>query len=137
MSPLTTYPWDTAEFLTTEESIAAYVQLAIEDSADDPASLLEALGTVARARSMTALAREAGITREGLYKALSSTGNPSFTTVVRLTRALGLTLSVRAAETATAPAPRAARATTRKDRRTKSAEIRVPRTIRKRRTPTA
>jgi probable addiction module antidote protein len=135
MRPLTTYPWDTAEFLTTEESIAAYLQLAIEDSADDPASLLEALGAVARARSMTALAREAGITREGLYKALSSTGNPSVTTVVRLTRALGLTLSVRVADTA--PAPRAARATTRKDRRTKAAETHVPRTIRKRRTPEA
>ncbi len=99
MGTLETYRWDTAEFLTSEESIAAYLQLALEDSADDPASLLEALRVVARARGMAALAREIGITREGLYKALSPTGNPSFTTVMRLARALGLTLSVRATST--------------------------------------
>ena len=86
--------FDAAEYLKNEEDIVAYLEAAIEEAADDPSILAVALGTVARAQSMSKVARDAGMTREGLYKALSSEGNPSFGTVLKVIRALGLRLTI-------------------------------------------
>ena len=88
----TTQLWDPAEHLATDEDIAAYLDAALEDG--DPALVVAVLGDIARARGMTQLAREAGVGRESLYKALSSTGNPEFATVMKVLRALGLRLHV-------------------------------------------
>ncbi len=84
--------YDAAEFLDTDEDIVAYLNAALEDS--DPSLVSAALGDVARARGMTQLAHETGITRDGLYKALSPSGNPSFATVQKVVRALGYKLDV-------------------------------------------
>lgn len=84
--------YDAAEFLDTDEDIVAYLNAALEDG--DPSLVSAALGDVARARGMTQLARETGITRDGLYKALSPSGNPSFATVQKVVRALGYKLDV-------------------------------------------
>ncbi|MCI6681917.1 MAG: putative addiction module antidote protein [Parafannyhessea umbonata] len=86
-------PYDAAEFLETDEDVAAYLNAVLEDG--DPALLSAALGDIARARGMTRLARETGITRDGLYKALSPTGNPSFVTVQKVIRALGCKIDVK------------------------------------------
>ncbi|MDR1015268.1 MAG: putative addiction module antidote protein [Coriobacteriales bacterium] len=84
--------WDTAEFLVSDEDVVAYLNAALEDG--DQALVAAALGNIARARGMTQLAKETGITRDGLYKALSPDGNPSFNTVQRVVKALGLKLDV-------------------------------------------
>ena len=86
--------YDAADYLKTEEDIARYMDAVIEDSSDDPAVIAYALGAVARARNMSQLAREAGITRVGLYKALSGNGNPSFATVAKVAKALGFRVSL-------------------------------------------
>ena len=86
--------YDTAEGLNTEEDIARYLEAVLDEGgSDDPAFLAVALGNVARARNMSQLARDTGISREGLYKALSGDGNPSFATVLKVARALGLKLA--------------------------------------------
>ncbi|CAJ0692988.1 addiction module antidote protein [Ralstonia sp. 22086] len=90
--PVKTRPWDSAEHLKTEADMAAYLDACLEEAADDPAFITHALGVVARARGMTQLARDTGMTREGLYKALSEEGNPSFATVLKVMRALGIRL---------------------------------------------
>lgn len=87
-----TYPWDAAEHLESEEDIAAYLDAALEDG--DPALILAALGDIARAKGMSQIARDAGLGRESLYKALSPTGNPEFATVLKVMGALGLKLHV-------------------------------------------
>jgi probable addiction module antidote protein len=92
MSPLKTKPFDPAEYLDDPESIAAYMTEALETG--DPAFVADALGVIARARGMTEVAREAGVSRESLYRALSADGNPEFGTVMRVAQALGLRLSV-------------------------------------------
>jgi probable addiction module antidote protein len=84
--------WDAAEHLETDEDIAAYLDAALEEG--DAALVVAVLGDIARARGMTQLAREAGVGRESLYKALSATGNPEFATVMKVVRALGLRLQV-------------------------------------------
>ena len=84
--------YDATEFLETDEEIVAYLNAALEDG--DPALLSAALGDIARARGMTQLAKDTGITRDGLYKALSPTGNPSFSTVQKVVNALGYRLDV-------------------------------------------
>jgi probable addiction module antidote protein len=84
--------WDSAEHLKTEEDIARYWEACLEEGGDDPAFITAALNTIARARGMSNLARETGLTREGLYKALSPGGNPEFATVMKVIRALGLSL---------------------------------------------
>lgn len=86
--------WDSSEFLKTEEDIAAYLNAALEDG--DASVIAAALGDVARAKGMTQLAKETGITRDGLYKALSPTGNPSFDTVQKVVKAFGLRMDVAA-----------------------------------------
>lgn len=83
--------YDTAEHLRSEEEIALYLEAVMEEG--DAALIIAALGDVARARNMSQLARDTGMTREGLYKALSGEGNPSFATVMKVARALGLKLS--------------------------------------------
>jgi len=88
----TTRPYDAAAYLKTEEECALYLQAVIDDSDGDPALIVAALGDIARARGMMQLARETGLTREGLYKALSPEGNPSFATIMKVCKALGLKL---------------------------------------------
>jgi len=90
-----TRPFDSAEYLDSEEAIKAYMEEALE--ADDPAFIAKALGTIARARGMSQIAKKAGLSRESLYKALSAEGNPEFSTVVRVLQALGLKFSIVAA----------------------------------------
>jgi probable addiction module antidote protein len=86
--------WDAADYLKSEDDIAAYLQACIEEAPDDPALVAAALGDVARARGMVRLARETGLTREGLYKALSKDGNPNFGTVLKVLHALGIKITL-------------------------------------------
>jgi probable addiction module antidote protein len=88
--------YDSADYLKTNEDIAAYFEAAAEES-DDPAFLARALGVVARARNMSQLAREVGMSREGLSKALSGHGNPTLATVMKVAKALGLRVGFRPA----------------------------------------
>ena len=90
-----TRPWDITRYLDSDEAIAAYIESALEE--DDPALLAAALGDVARAKGMTQIARETGLGRESLYKALSPEGNPEFGTVQKVMRSLGLKIHVTAA----------------------------------------
>lgn len=90
MAKTRTQPWDPSEHLRSVEDMAAYVEAALEEG--DPALVSAALGDIARARGMTHVARETGLGREGLYKALSAEGNPEFATVLKVMRALGLKL---------------------------------------------
>ncbi len=82
--------WDPAEHLKTEQDMAAYLEMALEEQ--DPALIATALGDIARAKGMTQTARDAGLGRESLYKALSPTGNPEFATILKVITALGLQL---------------------------------------------
>lgn len=82
---------DAADFLTDEETIAAYLTESLES--DDPRIIAKALGAVARARGMTQLSKDTGIPREALYRALSDTGNPEFGTILKVLHALGLRLA--------------------------------------------
>lgn len=88
---LDTKPWDAADHLDSEEMILAYLEAAVEDG--DPALIAAAIGDVARAKGMTEVAVAAGLSRESLYKSLSADGNPSFGTVLKVLRALGIDLS--------------------------------------------
>ncbi len=90
MSKTRTKSWDAAEHLKSDEEMAAYLEAALEDG--DPALVAAALGDIARAKGMTEIAREAGLGRESLYKALSPGGNPEFATILKVIRALGLRL---------------------------------------------
>jgi probable addiction module antidote protein len=90
--PLKTIPFDAAEHLDTPDAQAFFLNDALETG--DAAHIARALGTVARARGMTAVARDAGLGRESLYKALGENGNPEFATVLRVIGALGLRISV-------------------------------------------
>lgn len=91
---LKTTAWDSAEYLRTEEERATYLAVCMDEAPDDAAFIAHALGVVARSRNMSQLSRDTGITREGLYKALSESGNPSFDTVLKVMRALGYRLTV-------------------------------------------
>ena len=71
-----TTPYDTAEYLKTDEDMALYLEACFEEAGDDAAFIAKALGNIARARGMTQLSRDTGLAREGLYKALSENGNP-------------------------------------------------------------
>ena len=94
---LKTTPWDSAEYLKTDRDIAAYLDACVREAGDDPAFLAHALGVVARAHNMSQLARDTGLTREGLYKSLAADGNPSFATVLKVATALGLKISFKSA----------------------------------------
>ena len=92
-----TWPYDVAEQLRGPEEMAAYLDAWLEEAPDDVAGIASALGDVARARGMTEVARESGLSRESLYRALSEGGNPEFATVLKVLRALGLRLRVEVA----------------------------------------
>jgi probable addiction module antidote protein len=92
MPKTATTPWDPAEHLKTDEDMAAYLEAALEEG--DPALVTAALGDIARAKGMTHVAREAGLGRESLYKALSPAGNPAFAAILKVVNALGLQLHV-------------------------------------------
>jgi probable addiction module antidote protein len=90
-----TRPYDVAEYLSTPADMAAYVDAWLEDAPDDPAGIARALGDIARARGMSQVAKDAGLSRESLYRALSAEGNPSFATILKVARALGMRLHAR------------------------------------------
>lgn len=92
--PVTTRPWDAAEFLSDDQDIRHYLEAAFEDG--DPALIREAFKTIARARGMTALATETGLSRETLYKAFGENGNPTLDTLLKVTKALGVRLAIAA-----------------------------------------
>ena len=82
--------FDMAEYLPDEQAIAEYLTIVLEEG--DPAELMHALGTVARARGMTEIAKSSGLTREALYRALRADAQPRFDTIVRVCKALGVKL---------------------------------------------
>ena len=90
-----TSPWDSSEILHSPEAISAYLEAAFEDG--DPALITHALGVIARAKGMGQIAKEAGVTREALYKALSMDGDPKISTFLGVIKALGLHLEIRPA----------------------------------------
>jgi probable addiction module antidote protein len=100
MAKTKTIPWDPAEHLESEADMAAYLEAALEEG--DPALVAAALGDIARAKGMSQLARDTGLGRESLYKALSPTGNPEFATVMKVVAALGLKLHATPASAANA-----------------------------------
>jgi probable addiction module antidote protein len=89
----TTSLWDVAEHLRTPEEMAAYLEACIEEAHGDAAFIAKALGDIARAQGMTQVARDSGLSRESLYKALSGERSPSFDTILKVVSALGLKLS--------------------------------------------
>ena len=99
-----TSPFDAADYLDTAEARAEYMTAALETG--DTEFIRDAVGVVARARGMAGIAKQAGLSRESLYKALGPAGNPEFSTVMRVLRALGLTLSARPAATTRTPRKR-------------------------------
>ena len=92
-----TVPYDVAQQLRTPEEMAAYLDAWLAEAPDDAAGIARALGDIARAKGMAQVARDAGLSRESLYKALSENGNPSFATVLKVARALGVRLHAEAA----------------------------------------
>ncbi|MBX3659633.1 MAG: putative addiction module antidote protein [Ramlibacter sp.] len=84
--------YDVAEHLRTPKEMAAYLDAWLEEAPDDASSIAQALGDIARAKGMSQVAKEAGLSRESLYRALSEGGNPSFATVLKVARALGVRL---------------------------------------------
>jgi probable addiction module antidote protein len=89
--------YDVSEQLRTPEEMAAYLDAWLEEAPDDAAGIARALGDIARAKGMTQVARDAGLSRESLYKALGENGNPSFATVLKVARALGVRFHAAAA----------------------------------------
>ena len=90
--------WDSAEHLNSDEDIALYLDACLAEAGDDPAFIAKALGNIARARGMSQLARDTGLGRESLYKALSGEGNPSFATILKVIHALGVKLHAETAQ---------------------------------------
>ena len=90
-----TYPYDSARFLDADEAVADYLGEAFKTG--DPAFITRCLGTVARARGMTQIARDAGVSRESRYRALGEKGNPEFATVLKVLGALGLRVTTEVA----------------------------------------
>ncbi len=94
MSKIKLSQWDSAAHLKTDKDMVAYLEACLEEGGDDAAYIAHALGVVARAKGMTQLARDTGLGRESLYKALSGEGNPSFATILKVMGALGVKLHV-------------------------------------------
>ena len=92
MARTKTFPWDPAEYLRDDEDMEAYLNVALEEG--DLGVIMAVLGDIARARKMAVVAKESGLGRESLYKSLSSNGNPEFSTVLKVVRALGFRLKV-------------------------------------------
>ncbi len=89
----TTSAYDVSDYLRTPEEMAAYLEACIEEADGDAAFIAKALGDIARAQGMTQVARDTGLSRESLYKALSGERSPSFDTILKVVSALGLKLS--------------------------------------------
>jgi len=98
MTKTKTRVWDPAEHLVTEEDMAAYLEAALQEG--ESALIAAALGDIARAKGMSQIARDAGLGRESLYKALSADGNPEFSTIMKVIAALGLQLHASPSRTA-------------------------------------
>lgn len=96
MTELKLKKWDVVEQLNTDEDMALYLDACMEEDPGDGSLIRAALGDVARAKGMSQLARDTGLAREGLYKALSAEGNPEFSTIMKVMRALGVKLHVEA-----------------------------------------
>jgi len=92
-----TTPYDVASYLNSPEDMAAYLDAWLTEAPDDAAGIARALGDIARAKGMTQVAKDAGLSRESLYRALSPEGNPSFATVLKVAKALGVRLHAQAA----------------------------------------
>ena len=105
MATTQTRPWDPAEHLETEEDMAAYLNVALEEG--DLSLIMATLGDIARSRTMALVAQETGLGRESLYKSLSADGNPEFATVLKVVRALGLRLQATSSPGATGEMERA------------------------------
>ena len=99
MAKTTATPYDVAEHLRTPEEMAAYLEATLEEAKGDAALIAKALGDIARAKGMAQVARDAGLSRESLYKALSGERNPDFDTILRVVEALGLELHAEPART--------------------------------------
>ena len=87
-----TTAYDVSEHLRTPQEMAAYLDAWLDEAPDDAASIARALGDIARAKGMSQVAKDAGLSRESLYRALSAEGNPSFATVLKVAKALGVRL---------------------------------------------
>jgi probable addiction module antidote protein len=92
MKKTKTTRYDVAEHLRTPEEMAAYLEASFEEAGSDATFIAKALGDIARAKGMSAVAKEAGLSRESLYKALSGERSPGFDTILKVVRALGLKL---------------------------------------------
>jgi len=92
-----TSSFDVADYLRTPEDMAAYLEAWLEEAPDDAAGIARALGDIARAKGMGQIAKQAGVSRESLYRAMSSKGNQSIATVLKVTNALGVRLRIEAA----------------------------------------
>ena len=98
MSKTLTTPYDVADHLRTQEEMAAYLEACLEEAHGDAAFIAKALGDIARAKGMTQVARDAGLSRESLYKALSGDRAPGFDTILKVMGALGLKLHAQASQ---------------------------------------
>jgi len=92
MARTATRPFEAVDYFENEDDMVAYLEAALEQ--DDARVVAAALGDIARAKGMSQVARDAGLGRESLYKALSTEGNPEFATVLKVVRALGLSLHI-------------------------------------------
>jgi probable addiction module antidote protein len=90
----TTRAWDAAEYLKTDNDMALYLQAVMDECNGDSKAVVSALGDIARAKGMQALAQQANLSRTSLYKALSPSGNPEFSTILKIFQGLGLRLAV-------------------------------------------
>jgi len=99
MAKTVTMPYDVAEHLRSPEEMAAYLEACLEEADGDAAVIAKALGDIARAKGMTQVARDAGLSRESLYKALSGERSPDFDTILKVIAALGLKLHAEARPT--------------------------------------
>jgi len=88
-----TTKWNMVEHIETKEDVIAYIEAALEEN--DTEFLLKIIGYIARSKGMAQIAKDLGVTREGLYKSLSQEGNPSFSTIVKVLDSLGLQLSIK------------------------------------------
>ncbi|MGV7224186.1 MAG: addiction module antidote protein [Nitrospinales bacterium] len=107
MTKTITTRYDVAEHLRTSEEMAAYLQACFEEANGDAAFIAKALGDIARAKGMSQVARDAGLSRESLYKALSGERSPGFDTILKVMRALGLKLHAEAVQASTSTAQQA------------------------------
>ena len=98
MKKTKTTRYDAAEYLRTPEEMAAYLEACLEEANGDAAFVAKALGNIARAKGMTQVARDAGVSRESLYKALSGERTPGFDTILKVVAALGLKLHAEVAQ---------------------------------------